>query len=578
MFSYKAHPDISLTTSTDRSVSPLCSASTPSVAEKTASRAHDRGEIKKAGSGEPTFHSMTSYAGARRVAQIRMSVTAPTKETDGEWVYPRRSIRRKGAVDKTRRAMNSRRKRKSNVTQENGPFGKRDAVALPAVGSRAKIRQTYRYGRYTPLLLDIDNRKRKEKDHIVDNAYMQNARMRGEETLTVKTRRRAMPPRGSLHVATRIREVTATSSDDQGQVGGCCLCSALGSGLGVDPVIIESDSCDDENPTTSRKRLQTCPTVIKVEKSPERRAKRRDLDSVRASRAKCNSPSSARRTEEADSLPDLDRQGHTSPPCGQDRFRSQKLETLFPNESPENPHEPGIGAQAAPRLASNPTSDVPSAHVRRYRPQLSIDTPKMNASELHLDSISPTSLLNEGDSNGDQSVDPAATPLLSEKESAAHLHHRAFCGDIFDDFRRIHAEKRAVDYIAPEQRQIEGAQARQESLSSLCERISDEVQTEYPGLSGPIARVFSTIKYLVDCAVFSGYTLKSTERLAIFVFLCGRDWRCHDLQLFRYCKGVWQRWDEILDFTAQEELIATEGVFISLADPDLDWSWLRAPS
>ena len=35
---------------------------------------------------------------------------------------------------------------------------------------------------------------------------------------------------------------------------------------------------------------------------------------------------------------------------------------------------------------------------------------------------------------------------------------------------------------------------------------------------------------------------------------------------------VWQRCGEIPDFTAQEELIAKEGVFISIADPEMDWS------
>ena len=55
-------------------------------------------------------------------------------------------------------------------------------------------------------------------------------------------------------------------------------------------------------------------------------------------------------------------------------------------------------------------------------------------------------------------------------------------------------------------------------ISILCEKIVADIQTGYPDLDGVVARVFATIKYLADCDVFSGYTLKSRERLDIYSF------------------------------------------------------------
>ena len=59
---------------------------------------------------------------------------------------------------------------------------------------------------------------------------------------------------------------------------GYFLCSALGSGLGGYPVLIESDSCDEVDPISSSKRRRNPPAIVKVEKRPEHRDKRRDLD------------------------------------------------------------------------------------------------------------------------------------------------------------------------------------------------------------------------------------------------------------------------------------------------------------
>ena len=220
----------------------------------------------------------------------------------------------------------------------------------------------------------------------------------------------------------------------------------------------------------------------------------------------------------------------------------------------------------------SPAIPAPAGLLRQHMPQLSIDTPKMDMSQPNSDGALPTPLPFPKDISMGRDIDPTMAPHQSPKQTEDRVEEGAFRGDIFGDSRRIRALKRAVGFAAPRKERVEGDNNRQVPISILCEKIVAEFQTEYPGLDGVVARVFATIKYLVDCAVFSGYTLKSRERLAIFVFLCGRGWRCHDVQLFRYSRGVWQRWGEILDFAAHEELIATDGVFT----PSQIRSWIGA--
>ena len=56
--------------------------------------------------------------------------------------------------------------------------------------------------------------------------------------------------------------------------------------------------------------------------------------------------------------------------------------------------------------------------------------------------------------------------------------------------------------------------------------------------------------------------------------ICNQEhWRAHDDQLFKYEGGSWDRRD-ILSYDQQDLMIATEGVFITLAeDTNLAWKW-----
>ena len=97
---------------------------------------------------------------------------------------------------------------------------------------------------------------------------------------------------------------------------------------------------------------------------------------------------------------------------------------------------------------------------------------------------------------------------------------------------------------------------------------------EFSGSPVECRRVLATVKYLVTSAVFSGYALKGQERLTISNLLCGRNWRSREKQLFRYVDGVWKRWEGRIEFTSQDEMIAVEGLFISLASEEPTWKWL----
>ena len=111
------------------------------------------------------------------------------------------------------------------------------------------------------------------------------------------------------------------------------------------------------------------------------------------------------------------------------------------------------------------------------------------------------------------------------------------------------------------------------TVAERCAFLMGDVAMEFNGAPEKCRMVLATAKYLVTSAVFPAYALKGEERMTIFNLLCGRNWRSREKHLFRYVGGVHKRWEDRTEFTSHGELIAVEGLFISLSSEEPTWKW-----
>ena len=158
--------------------------------------ARHKGGIKKDAPDASTYHATQRGVDARRVAQMRMSVPAPTNESEGEWVYQRRSKCRKGegAINNGQRTRNPGRKRKPRNARKKETMGKRETQFLTVGECRNEMRETYRYGGYTALLWGCDSGKRESKRRKRNDIYKQSLSMCRVEMRLDENRRSRIPP------------------------------------------------------------------------------------------------------------------------------------------------------------------------------------------------------------------------------------------------------------------------------------------------------------------------------------------------------------------------------------------------
>ena len=114
--------------------------------------------------------------------------------------------------------------------------------------------------------------------------------------------------------------------------------------------------------------------------------------------------------------------------------------------------------------------------------------------------------------------------------------------------------------------------ARGAYFLSMGESLRAEARGHDPDLAEDESKILAAATYLFRDAESTGYKMRLEQRMIVFLIFDGGNWRSHSTQAYRYADGHWKQYTR-LEVNFVDNLTALEGLFIQLAEEDLEWNW-----
>ena len=149
-----------------------------------------------------------------------------------------------------------------------------------------------------------------------------------------------------------------------------------------------------------------------------------------------------------------------------------------------------------------------------------------------------------------------------------------FSGSLFGAFSKVR-EARDSTEEADRVRNLDlpgPTESGRPDILGASKALCDEGNQYAPELADEERKILAASTYLVRDAEFPGYKMRIEHRMVLFLIFDGENWRSHSLQAFHYSEGHWGQAAR-LRVNFAESLTALEGLFIKLAEEEVEWDW-----